>query len=115
VAELQVPQLVESPFRQHYRELILGSIARAAEAEMQQHRLRGGGWFGPGLRSSARMVWAATFVVLVCDLAGFGLDSWTTTVADLGLIILTFVWFGVCVEDLLPEQEAPSAQLGLFE
>jgi hypothetical protein len=41
VIELRVPELVEDPFREHYRELIVGSIVRAAEAQSARHRARG--------------------------------------------------------------------------
>jgi hypothetical protein len=41
VAELLVPGLVEDPFREHYRALVMGSLLRAAEAQSERHRLRG--------------------------------------------------------------------------
>jgi len=41
VVELRVPELVEDPFREHYRALIVGSILRAAEAQSERHRARG--------------------------------------------------------------------------
>jgi hypothetical protein len=41
VVELRVPELVEDPFREHFRELIVGSIVRAAEAQSERHRARG--------------------------------------------------------------------------
>ena len=41
MAELRVPRIVEDPFREHYRELVIGSLLRAAEAQTERHRLRG--------------------------------------------------------------------------
>jgi hypothetical protein len=41
VAELRVPGIVEDPFREHYRALVMGSLLRAAEAQTERHRLRG--------------------------------------------------------------------------
>jgi hypothetical protein len=41
VAELRVPGIVEDPFREHYRALVMGSLLRAAEAQSERHRLRG--------------------------------------------------------------------------
>jgi hypothetical protein len=40
VAELRVPELVEDPFREHYRALILGSLLRAAEEQSERRRGR---------------------------------------------------------------------------
>jgi hypothetical protein len=41
VAELRVPEMVEDPFREHYRALILGSVLRTAEVERELHLARG--------------------------------------------------------------------------
>ena len=41
MAELRVPGIVEDPFREHYRSLVMGSLLRAAEAQSERHRLRG--------------------------------------------------------------------------
>jgi hypothetical protein len=41
VVELRVPELVEDPFREHYRALIIGSILQAAETQSALHRSRG--------------------------------------------------------------------------
>ena len=41
MAELRVPEIVEDPFREHYRALILGSVLRTAEVERERHRARG--------------------------------------------------------------------------
>jgi hypothetical protein len=41
VADLLVPGLVEDPFREHYRTLVMGSLLRAAEAQTERHRVRG--------------------------------------------------------------------------
>lgn len=41
MVELRVPELVEDPFREHYRALIVGSILHAAESQSVAHRSRG--------------------------------------------------------------------------
>jgi len=41
VAELVVPEVVDDPFREHYRALILGSLLHSAEAQSERHRARG--------------------------------------------------------------------------
>ena len=41
MVELRVPELVEDPFREHYRALIVGSILHAAETQSVAHRARG--------------------------------------------------------------------------
>ena len=41
MAELRVPEIVEDPFREHYRALILGSVLRSAEVERERHRAGG--------------------------------------------------------------------------
>jgi hypothetical protein len=53
------------------------------------------------LRSSVRTVWIAAGVLLVVDLLAFGVHSWTTSAADIGLIAATLLWFWVCVDDLV--------------
>ena len=143
MAELTVPEVEQDPFREHYRRLILGSLLHAAETRSAQeresgHRMRaaraerdiarlrdatGAGLpgaaaathrFGPELRSSIRLVWLATVALLALDLVAFGIHSWTTTVADVGLIALTLVWFWVCAEDLLGAHGPEPEQLELF-
>ena len=78
-----------SQFREYYRELISESVRHSAEESGEPH-----------LRSSVRMVWIAAVVLLVVDLLAFGVHSWTTSVADIGLIVATLVWFWVCIDDL---------------
>ena len=41
MAELRVPGIVDDPFREHYRALVMGSLLRAAEEQTERHRLRG--------------------------------------------------------------------------
>jgi hypothetical protein len=41
VAELRVPATVENPFREHFRDLILGSLLHSAEAQRERHRSLG--------------------------------------------------------------------------
>ena len=90
MAELRVPDSEDSQFREYYRELISESVRRSAEQSGEPH-----------LRSSVRMVWIAAVVLLVADLLAFGVHSWTTSVADIGLILATLVWFWVCIDDLI--------------
>ena len=154
MTELMVPPVVEDSFREHYRELILGSFFSAAEAQSARHRARGhrsgrGGpsgspndcarllpprrcsrsrsrwssrsphrpsspsrqparveveyecWFGPRIRTAARLVWFATLALLVADIAVLGINSLMTSAADLGLVAMTIVWFCVGIDDLI--------------
>jgi len=142
MTELTVPPLAEDSFREHYRHLILASLARQAEvrsveergnghrlraarAEREAARLRAATGvaadpavasrrFGRELRSSIRMVWIAALALLAVDIVAFGIDSWTTTVADVGLIALTVVWFWIAAEDLVGPPGPEPAQLELF-
>jgi hypothetical protein len=146
VVELLVPELADEPFREHYRELILGSVLHAAEAQSVRHRERGHRlrarrfervvallqpaaeapqavpgtaspsqapalsppsrgpstpWFGRRLRLAAGLVWLTTLGLLLTDIAVLGVHAWTTTLADVGLIAMSFVLFFVYVDDLL--------------
>ena len=89
MAVLRVPDSEDSQFREYYRELISESVRRSAEQSGEPH-----------LRSSVRMVWIAVVVLRVADLLVFGVHSWTTSAADIGLILVTLVWFWVCIDDL---------------
>ena len=162
-----VPPVVEDPFREHFRELILGSVLRAAETQSARHRAHGHRlrarraeriadrlrpaplapppapvpvpvlapepapivvaeaapvrveveyerWFGPNVRTAARLVWFATLALLVSDIAVFGIDSWTTSAADLGLVAMTVVWFCVGIDDLIGPAGSGVQQLDLF-
>jgi hypothetical protein len=105
MAVLRVPEAEANPFREYYRELISESVRHSARESGKPH-----------LRSSVRMVWIAAAVLLVVDLLAFGVHSWTTSAADLGLIVLTLVWFWVCVDDLIsPREGPPGEQLELLE
>jgi hypothetical protein len=178
VRELIVPEVADDPFREHFRELILGSVLRSAEAQSERHRARGHRFrarraervaerlrpppaaqppvsapvqviepepvpavvvepepvsavavepapvrveveyeprFGSRLRVAAGLVWLATFAVLVCDIAAFGIESWATSAADLGLIVMTLVWFCVCIDDLVAPDGPRVQQLELYE
>ncbi len=90
MAVLRVPDVEDPQFREYYRELIAESVRHSAKESGKPH-----------LRSSVRMVWLAAVTLLALDLLAFGIHSWTTSVADLGLITLTLVWFWVCVDDLM--------------
>ncbi len=97
MALLRVPELESSAFRQYYHELLSESVRRSAEQSEKPH-----------LRSSVRMVWVAAAVLLAVDLLAFGVHSWTTSIADIGLMVLTLVWFVVCLDDLIPARGARS-------
>ena len=62
-------------------------------------------WFGGSLRRLVRAAWVAAAAFLLVDVVSFGLRSWTTTAADLALIVVTALWFGVSIDDLVPAQE----------
>jgi hypothetical protein len=87
---LRVPDVEPSQFRAYYRELISESVRHSAEESGEP----------PHLRSSVRMIWIAMVALLVVDLIAFGVHSWTTSAADIGLIVATLVWFWVCIDDL---------------
>ena len=89
MAVLRLPDSENRQFREYYRELISESVRRSSEESRDPH-----------LRSSVRVVWIAAVVLLVADLLVFGVHSWTTSAADIGLILATLVWFWVCVDDL---------------
>jgi hypothetical protein len=64
------------------------------------------GRFGAGLRAPIGIAWVAALVLLVVGLLAAAVDSWTTTVTDLALVVLTFGWFWAFSEDLEPVDEA---------
>jgi hypothetical protein len=164
VAELRVPGIVEDPFREHYRTLVMGSLLRATEAQSERHRLRGHKlrarraervaqrlrplqtppsafvpesvpappaeplpepvarepvttpppveaprlsgvvyepWFGTTIRRAAAVVWFATLAALIANVLVLGIESPATVAADLGLIVMTFVWFAASIDDLV--------------
>jgi Flp pilus assembly protein TadB len=144
MVELAFPELARDPFREHYRELILRSLLRAAEArsaeqrgsghrrraaraERQAARLRAtsetpaarepaaaGGTSGGRLRASIRVGWLTTLVLVVLALAVFGIDSWATSVADVALIVVTVAWFWAWAHQVLGAGEPEVKQLKLF-
>jgi len=122
MVELRVPRLADRPFEAHFQALIRQSLLRSAEAEYAYHRGAGHGlrarraagaidrlksvqWepganvalprLGPGIRYLTRVVWGGCVVVLALVTARFGIHSWATGAADLGLIAVTFAWFAV--------------------
>lgn len=72
-------------------------------------------FFSSGSRAVVRAAWLVTLALLVADVVLFGIRSWQTGVADVGLIVLTFLWFAVSVEDLTGQSGSPAHQLRLFE
>ena len=154
MVELRVPEVVEDPFREHYRELVMGSLLRAAEARTRLHRARGHRlrtrrsermvlrlrtalgapladppapvtvpapveapvlaaapgptlatdlpWFGTTVRRAVAGLWFATLAALIANVLVLGIDSYATGAADLGLVVMTFLWFAACIDDLIP-------------
>ena len=125
--DLLVPKRVPDPFRDHYRALVLGALLRTAETETERHRASGHRLrarraeqaaarlrllttpgsaaagpvhFGGALRAAVGTAWVAALVLFVVNLVVVGIDSWTTTVTDVALVVLTFAWFWVSSEDL---------------
>ena len=88
---------------------LAGAPAQNTAATAQPSR------FGRELRSSVRLIWLAALLLLVLDLGAFGIHSWTTSAADLGLIVLTLIWFWVCMEELAPVTEPRPEQLEPFD
>ena len=91
MAVLRVPDVANNEFREYYRQLISESVRHSSEESREP----------PHLRSSVRLVWIAAVALLVVDLLAFGVHSWTTSAADIALIVATLVWFWVCVDDLI--------------
>jgi hypothetical protein len=70
--------------------------------------------FGGRLRAAVRLAWAVAVGLLLADVLVAGIHAWTTAAADLGVIVLTLLWFAVSVEDLA-ERRPSHRQLGLFD
>ena len=153
MVELRVPEVVEDPFREHYRELVMGSLLRAAESRARRHRERGHRlrtrrsermvrqlrtaqgsslvdlpapvavaapveapvlapprrpvatdvpWFGTATRRAVAGLWFATLAALIANVLVLGIESYATAAADLGLVVMTFVWFAASIDDLIP-------------
>lgn len=142
MAELRVPALVENPFRDHYRALILGSALRTIEAEAD--RLRADGresrarrverdsnrlpgrdepavphaetrLFGPRARVAAGLGWIAASSLLLEEVVATGVDSRMCTITDVAVIFFTLLWFGVSIDDLRTQKADPPQQLELFD
>jgi hypothetical protein len=62
--------------------------------------------FRAGLGVPVGIAWVAALVLFVVSLLAAGIDSWTTTVTDVALVVLTFAWFWACSEDLEPVGQA---------
>jgi hypothetical protein len=85
MATLRLPEVADDAFAEHYRALIV----HAAEARRPSPRRP---WLGAGIRQVASVVWLGTFVVLVANVVVLGVHSPATGAADLGLVVMTFVW-----------------------
>ena len=136
MSELQVPALVENPFRTHYRNLVLDSLLRAADREARARRSRGqtlrarraervAGHVrklvvvsapesrryaaGPKTRAAVYGFWLAAVGLLAGSIAVEGLHSRLTGGADLGVVVATFAWF------FTPPARPAQSQLQLFE
>jgi hypothetical protein len=135
VAELRVPGLADTPFRDHYRALILGSALRSAEAEAERLRAEGHGFrarraerdvrmitagageavapsgeehaFGRGVRVGVVVGLIAASALLVGEVA-VGAGAQIRLVTDLAVIAFTLLWFGVSVADLQPAKASTS-------
>jgi hypothetical protein len=121
VVELRVPEIVEDAFREHYRELVIGSLLRSAEAKTDRHRMRGqtlrarrsermarrilSAQAAPAAppvaaRRTAAVVWFAILAALIANVVVLGVDSYATAGAVLGLVVMTFVWVAARGHDL---------------
>ena len=45
------------------------------------------------LKPATKIIWLVAVVLLVCDALAFGVDSWATGLADVGVLVLTVVVF----------------------
>ncbi len=122
MVELRVPTIVDSRFEAHFRTLLAQSLLRAAEAQYAAHRRAGHALrarraarlvarihelqpesgttavmprLGSGLLAATRAAWLACVAVLAWVTLSFGIHSWATGAADLGVVALTFAWFAV--------------------
>jgi len=119
VPEFVVPEIVDDEFREHYRGLIQTSLLRTVEAERGRRvrrvrrRRHGPAAAKPVSRSRLRLaapaVWALAVVLLVVDAIVFGLESWATGVADVGVVALTAVWFLAASANLRGPIPVPAA------
>ena len=119
MAELRVPVLADSAFREHYLELIRTSVERSTETQGRKRSPRSGksapARFGKNVRSTVRTAWLVAFVLLAVDLVVAGVDSWTTSVFDVVLIVTTLAWFWVCVDDPVRFRAPGDGKLAPFE
>jgi hypothetical protein len=90
MATLRLPVVADDAFREHYRALIVASVAHAPEARAAaRHRP----WLRVGIRQVASVVWVGVLAVLVADIVVLGVRSPATGAADIALVVMTFVWF----------------------
>ena len=59
-------------------------------------------WFGTTVRRAVAVLWFATLAALIANVLVLGIDSYATGAADLGLVVMTFLWFAACIDDLIP-------------
>jgi hypothetical protein len=90
MATLRVPVVADSAFREHYRALIAASVVHAAETRAPARRRPRS---GVGIRHVASIVWVGMLAALVADVVVLGVRSPATGAADIGLVVVTFVWF----------------------
>jgi hypothetical protein len=134
VLELVAPEATDRPARAHLQNLIDDSLLRSAEAQAVAHRAKGQLFrarraekraqrireltgateprigtsrerFRTDLRVLTTAAWLGSCGLLGADLLAFGIHSWVTSVADVGVIILTMVWFFVSTWRLSPQND----------
>jgi len=139
VNEVRTPALETDPFEVYFHDLIVGTLVRSAEEELEYRRARGhrlrarraermvegmreltvtpepgdavaGRTFSTGLQTFATAAWLASCALLVADILVFGIHYWTTTVADLGTALLTIVWFSLSFRQPQQNAESPDAE-----
>ena len=95
MTELVVPEVVDEEFKEHYQELIRSSLLRSVQTVGQK-----ASWpaVAPATRRSrlklaTKIIWLVAVVLLVCDALAFGVYSWATGLADVGVLVLTVVLF----------------------
>jgi hypothetical protein len=87
------------------------TVPRAAAIEVAPATTIPARGVGGALRAWIGIGWVAALALFALSLAVAGIDSWTTTVTDVALIVLTFAWFWVWSGDPEPLDEARRGRL----
>ncbi len=103
-----MPEVVDEEFKEHYQELIRSSLLRSVQTEGQQASWpavapapapvvalaeRDPATRRSRLKLATKIIWLVAVVLLVCDALAFGVYSWATGLADVGVLVLTVVLF----------------------